>query len=68
MRGDERVTISEQLNRLIELAMKYRSKQLWFRFISSEHNRNKYISAANDLEKQKKSILTAIRTDNQYIN
>ncbi|HJF86757.1 MAG TPA: hypothetical protein K8V88_04885 [Companilactobacillus farciminis] len=54
------MNLSKQLNTLIDLAMKYRSRQLIFRFISTEHNRHKYISAALDMEKQKKFILTAM--------
>lgn len=57
------LTISERINRIMLASIHYRNRQLLFRLCMSEHNRLKYIDAANELETQKKSLLTAIRND-----
>ena len=54
------VTISEHVNRVIMASIHYRNRQLVFRWCMSEHNRHKYISAAQDLEQKKNALLTAI--------
>ena len=61
------VTISEHVNRVIMASIHYRNRQLLFRWVMSEHNRCKYISAARKLEQQKNALLTAISKD-AYIN
>ena len=53
MKGDEDVTISERVNQIIMASIHYRNRQLVFRWVMSEHNRHKYISAAQDLEQKK---------------
>ncbi|QAV52515.1 hypothetical protein D1B17_12725 [Companilactobacillus zhachilii] len=57
------LTISERINRIMIASIHYRNRQLLFRLCMSEHNRNKYIDSANELEAQKKSLLTAISND-----
>lgn len=54
------VTISEHVNRVIMASIHYRNRQLLFRWVMSERNRRKYVSAANDLEQQKNALLSAI--------
>jgi len=61
------VTISEHINKLILAAIHYRNRQLIFRFVMSNRNREKYYEAANKLEQQKKRLLTAI-SKGAYIN
>ena len=60
------MTISERINRVIMASIHYRNRQLLFRWIMSDRNREKYHEAARKLEQQKKSLLTAIRNDNVY--
>ncbi|WP_404279832.1 hypothetical protein [Companilactobacillus paralimentarius] len=61
------VTISEHVNRVIMASIHYRNRQFLFRWVMSEHNRRKYVSAANDLEQQKNALLSAI-SKGAYIN
>lgn len=61
------VTISEHVNRVIMASIHYRNRQLVFRWCMSEHNRHKYISAAQDLEQKKNALLSAI-SKGTYIN
>ncbi|GEO64815.1 hypothetical protein [Companilactobacillus nantensis] len=47
------VTISEHVNRVIMASIHYRNRQLLFRWVMSDRNREKYHEAARKLEQQK---------------
>lgn len=61
------LTISERINRVIMASIHYRNRQLLFRWVMSDRNREKYHEAARKLEQQKNALLSAI-SKGAYIN
>jgi len=51
------LTISERINQLILAAIHYRNREILVRWVTSEHNRNKFNESARQLETQKKVTL-----------